>query len=63
LKTKDLYERGKQIADLFRNEHILDDRIDAASFSDGLYFVNKHSLVKVDANEEEIHFSENNKLS
>lgn len=63
MKTKDLYDRGKQIADLFRNEHILDDRIDTANFSEGLYFVSKHSLVKVDANEEEIHFAENNKQS
>ncbi len=39
---------GMRLSDVFRNEHILDDKIDSADFSDRLRFTADAAIVTYD---------------
>lgn len=43
-----LFTQGKRFANLFKNEHIFDEKIQRESFSHGLFFISNLSVVDFD---------------
>lgn len=54
MKSSALYETGMQLADIFRNEHILIDSLSIETFIERFVFTAKVSEINFDKEKQEI---------
>lgn len=54
LKTKDLHTKGMMWLDIFKNEHVFDDRLDDAKYEERLDFMASAKLISYDKVKDEI---------
>jgi hypothetical protein len=52
--VSDLYQTGKKLANIFRNEHIFDEEITLNDFSDRMSFIKDASILHYDKEKDEV---------